>query len=362
MKYCGPLAGHESGFHEANGVRLLVTESPALLTPTPGPCTLIPAILRGLVDAPGEPHGGTQYAVLMGWLACAVQGLYLKIRRPGQALVLAGPAGSGKSVVQNNIITPLLGGRSAKCAPYLQGRTEFNGELFGTEHLMLEDESQDTCIKSRLALASNIKQICVNEIQPCHGKNRPIVNLAPWWRLTISLNDEPERLLIIPPLAPDVADKLILLRCAPVAWPLPADGPGDWERLLTAIAAELPAFLHLLLRHAVPPDLHSNRYGVIHWHHPDITRALEELSPEAHLAQLILRWMHATSWRGTAEALRSALLDDDDTRRDARDLLRWPNACGTYLSRLAKCPRPPLRVEACRQTHQREWHLSLSES
>jgi hypothetical protein len=321
---------------------------------------LIPAILRSLVAGNGETCGDEQYPRLLGWLAAAVESLYTRFRRPGQALVLAGPAGAGKSVVQNKIITPLLGGRSAKCAPYLQGRTNFNGELFGAEHLMLEDESSDICIKSRLALASHIKQICVNEVQPCHSKNRPIVNLAPFWRLTLSLNDEPERLLIIPPLTADVEDKLLILRCMPVQWPQPAGIPLDWESLMAAVEEELPAFLHFLLAHKVPPALHSARYGVRSWHHPDLLQAIDDLSPEAHLAQLILRWIDGPAWRGTSDRLRTELLNFDDTQRDARDLLRWPNACGTYLARLAKNPRPPLAVQPQRSGTERAWVVSVA--
>jgi hypothetical protein len=41
------------------------------------------------------------------------------IHVPGQALVLAGPAGSGKSLTQDLIITPFLGGRSGNPFPLL---------------------------------------------------------------------------------------------------------------------------------------------------------------------------------------------------------------------------------------------------
>jgi hypothetical protein len=360
VNYCGPLAGRDSGFYDENGARFLVTESPRLISPTPGDWPVIRAVLTGLVAHRAELHGAMQLKLLLGWLASAVQSLYQKSRRPGQALVLAGPVGCGKSVVQNKIVTPLLGGRLAKCAPYMQGKTPFNGELFAAEHLMLEDESSDTCIKSRLALASNIKQVCVNDVQPCHGKHRPMINLKPFWRLTISLNDEPERLLIIPPLASDIADKLIILRCAPVAWPMPTGNNAEWSRFVTAMENEMPAFLHFLLHYTVEPSLHSDRYGVTAWHHPDLAKAIEEMSPEAHLALIIVRWLEPrTHWQGTADGLRTELLNYTGTERDARELLRWQNACGTYLARLTKNQRPPLDVRQHRSADKREWIITL---
>jgi len=363
VRFCGPLAGRPAGFYEENGERFLVTESPRLIIPAPGDWPLIRAVLTGLVAGPGEPEADTQWDSLLGWLAAAVQSLHRMRRRPGQALVLAGPAGCGKSVLQNHIITALLGGRGAKCAPYLQGKTTFNGELFGAEHLMLEDEHSDTSIRSRLALASNIKQICVNDVQPCHAKHRPIVNLSPFWRLSISLNDEPERLLIIPPLAADIADKIIILRCRPFVWPRKTSTMEQWAGFVAALREELPAFAEYLLSYQVPAALHSDRYGVAAWHHPELARALDEMAPEAHLSLLIARWLEPRStWQGTADTLRAALLDDASTGRDARELLHWPNACGTYLGRLEAKPRPPLTVRQCRTADRRDWHLTLTQT
>jgi hypothetical protein len=360
VKFCGSLAGRPAGFYEENGERFLVMDSPVLLNPAPGEWPLIRATLAGLVAGSDEREAGTQWELLLGWLAAAVQCLYRQSLRPGQALVLAGPAGCGKSVLQNQIITALLGGRAAKCAPYLQGKTSFNGDLFGAEHLMLEDEHSETNVRSRRALASNIKQICVNVVQPCHPKHRPIINLSPFWRLTVSLNDEPERLLIIPPLAGDIADKIIILRCRAFAWPLPIATPEQWGRFTSALRGELPAFLHFLLSHRTPPAHHSDRYGVAAWHHPELSRALDETAPEAHLALVIARWLEPRcSWQGTADTLRSSLLDDGSTGRDARELLDWPNACGTYLGRLEAKQRPPLTVRQIRSADRREWSVTL---
>lgn len=362
VSFCGPLAGRAAGFYEELGTRFLVTESPRLVEPKPGEFPVIRAILRGLLAGEDEPHGARQLQLALGWLASAARNLYGGTRQAGQALVLAGPAGCGKSVFQNHVITPALGGRSAKCVLFLQGRTAFNSELFGAEHLMLEDENADTSIAARLGLAASIKQICVNEVQPCHAKHRPIVNLRPFWRLSVSVNDEPERLTIIPPLARDIADKIIILRCGRVRWPMPADTREGWARLRAAMDAELPAFIHYLLEaHEIPGELRSDRYGVAHWHHPELAEALESLSPEAHFAQLLLRWLPPRDhWTGTADQLRTELTGHDDTARDARDLLRWMNACGTYLGRLAQRGHPLLEIQQRRTAFSREWVIRLT--
>ena len=55
---------------------------------------------------------------------------------------------SGKSRLQN-LITPLLGGRVANPYHYMTGKSNFNSELFGAEHLMIEDEPASTRIEAR---------------------------------------------------------------------------------------------------------------------------------------------------------------------------------------------------------------------
>jgi hypothetical protein len=361
VSFAAPLAGYESGFYEENGVRFLVTESPRLIIPQPGEWPTIRAFLDGLLASAGEPHAVTQSAVFRHWLSRGVQTLYTRRFAPGQALAVAGPIDCGKSFLQNHIITPVLGGRAAKAALYMQGKTPFNGDLFSAEHLMLEDESSDTAISARLALASHLKQICVNELQPCHRKHRTIVNLKPWWRLTISLNDESERLLVLPPLADDVRDKIILLRATKFPFPMPMGTLEERHAFRDTLTREMPYFVHHLLNLRTPPAWHDDRYGVKTWHHPGLVKALDELAPERHLWELVQRWMadaDLTRWSGQASALRSLLMESDATRSDARDLLKWPNACGSYLGRLAR--KEPGHIHPHRTADSRDWIITLN--
>lgn len=364
VQFCGPLAGREAGFFCENGIRGLVTDSPNLVRPQQGDFPTIRAIIHGLFVASEETHGPAQELTFQGWLASAVRSLYEKKPRPGQAIAFAGPPGCGKSVLQNEIITPLLGGRSAKAALFMQGRTDFNSDLFGAEHLMLEDEHSDTDIKSRNALGANLKRVSVNQFQPCHGKGRQIVNLRPWWRLSISLNDEPERLLVIPPLADDISDKLILLRASRFIWPMPSRTGDEWAEMMRIVAQEMPAYLHFLLHHLPSPAHHCDRFGVKAWHHPTLVESLTELAPENHLAEMIGHWLldtDLTSWRGTAAALRAELLENHKTKTDARDLLKWFNACGNYLGKIAaKKNLLGIVVENHRTNTARTWEIRLA--
>jgi hypothetical protein len=178
--------------------------------------------------------------------------------------------------------------------------------------------------------------------------------------LTISLNDRPERLLILPPLAEDNRDKIILLRASRHPMPMPTDLHQDKERFWNVLIAELPAFLFYLTQvfHITEP-WPGGRFGVKAFQHPALLTELEELSPAIQLLELIdlaeIWEVQSSVWEGTALELRAALLSHHKTARDAATLLHWTNACGQYLNDL--CQIRPARVKAFRDANRRWFEL-----
>jgi hypothetical protein len=354
--YTGSLAGHPAGFYEANGVRMLVTEGPRILTPKAGTWTTIRRLVDGLLGADDE-HGEIQVLTFCHWLASGFSSVSAGQWRPGQILALAGPIGCGKSLLQR-LITECLGGRSADAFRYLSGNTQFNRDLFGAEHLVIDDAQASTDFRTRLQMAAHLKEIAVGRDHSCHGKGRDAVNLRPLWRASLSLNDEGECLLVLPPLRADIADKIHLLRCHAPAAPFPTGTPDAMADYWRTLVAELPAFLHHCMTVQPPADRQDSRFGIRAFHHPDLVLALEEQSPEVVLLELadLELWQDATSiaWEGTARDLEARLLGaNSKVREQARRLLTWGHACGTYLGRLAKNQTD--RVENDRDRDRRGW-------
>jgi hypothetical protein len=360
ISYSGRLCGRPAGFYEEGGTRFLVTSGLDLPTPAPGPFPTIKAIIHGLLGN-NETHGQTQINTFLGWLQVGQIALRARRIQAAQAMALAGPPGCGKSLLQA-IITTLFGGRQAKPHRYMTGATEFNSDHFEAEHLILEDEFMGSRISDRLKLGASIKNICVSSrSQSCHRKGRPAVNLPAWWRLSISLNDDPEALLVLPPLDEHLADKIILLKCHAFTFPMPMDSGEAQERMIDECRREAPGFLHWLLNTFKLPEslVDDRRYGVASWKHPDLVEALNCLSPEASLlalADAVLWTSGAKEWRGTADELERLLMDDHETAGTARKLLEWRAAAGTYLGRLSTRPEP--RVTDARKNNRREWIIT----
>lgn len=340
ITFVGPLAGWGVGMHIDNGSRFFVTDPPRPPQRRPGDFPVIEAILTGLFSD-GEIYGSTQIDLLLSWVSTAVKTMAAKQFRTGQALLLAGPPGCGKSYFQTQILTPLLGGRMAKCANAFLGGTNFNGELFSAEHLVMEDEFASTKFESRRALGACIRQVTSNVLQYCHPKSRPAITLRPFWRLSVSFNDDPDRIQVVPIMEDDLHNKIILLSCHKFDWPMPFVTAEDKEALTAVIQSELPAFMDFLLTYEIPETVRDERYGVRGWQHPEIMRKVNQVSPEGMLNAIIAGWMTKESsdeWEGTASQLRSQLVADGDFTREVNELIRSTKHAGYMVARMAGMP------------------------
>jgi Family of unknown function (DUF5906) len=336
--YAGKLAGYSAGLIEQNGERILVTGSPHLIEPEAGEFPAIAQFLDGLFQ--------DQRIYVDCWLKIAVEALRKGQIRPGQALVLAGPKDCGKSVFQNQIITPLLGGRMAKPYQFMSGATSFNSNLFEAEHLMVEDDIASHDIRSRRSFGNYIKQFAANEEVQHHAKNKQAMTLKPYWRMSISCNEEPENLMILPPMDDSLTDKMIILKAYRKPMPMPTETPEQRSAFQAKVRRELPAYLHHLLNLEIPEELRAPRYGVVAYQNPEILKAMNEIAPQFQLLELIdVPFSERKEpWTGKASKLESILLLDLEVSAQARKLLYHTNTCGMYLSWLAE--KRPDRVSA----------------
>jgi len=240
----------------------------------------------------------------------------------------------------------------------MTGATDFNAELFAAEHLMIEDECAGTDIRARRTFGAQLKSVTVNTVQKCHQKNRTALSLEPLWRVTITVNDEPENLMVLPPIDDSLEDKLILLRANRLPMPMPTASLEDRKAFEATLLAELPAFCAFLDGWQIPTELVSQRFGITHFHHPELLDAIDALAPETRLLQLIESncFQKDRVWTGTAADLETELTAHGSASAyEARRLLSFTTACGTYLGRLAS--KKPKQVVKERTANSRRWEL-----
>ena len=351
VDYAGPLAGRPVGlFFTPGGRRILITSAALPVKPkrmaTPG-----------LDKYFGELFGADQTPHVLAWLKIALETLRKGSFRPGQLLVLAGPPGCGKSFF-HVLCTQLFGGRSAKPYRYMTGRTNFNSDLAGAEHLIIEDENASASITARREFGTAIKDWTVNEEISVHAKGREAITLGFFRRLTLSVNNEPENLMILPPMDGSILDKVMLFNCSPAL--LSDDRWKNIEMLMT----ELPGLAYDLERLKIGRELRDARFGVRAFHNPELLEILTAISPEHRLENLIdevLKWDKQPDkhcWRGTAEELERELRDSPFAFAVER-LVYYSSAMGTYLARLAR--KNPERYSSVINRGRTQWLIKKGE-
>jgi hypothetical protein len=341
--YAGPLAGYEIGRHEQGGYNVLVTHQRNVIQPVGVDWDVVKRIfVTPLIDECGYD----QSIHLFTWLKRADEALNSPYRgggsqsfTPGPALVLAGPKDCGKTLMCS-VIRKLLGGRVGKPYRYMMGATSFNKELMGSELLVIDDEISNTDLRTRRAFGYQIKNMLFAENQSGHGKAKDAITLYPFCRLMILVNDEPESLLILPPVDDSLDDKIMMLKVCENEESVRADTPAERAELNEVIDEQLPAFLGWLrYGFVVPKECDAPRTGVYAFRHKALMETVNQLTPENKLMTLIDDALFSGNdhedWQGTANQLSKDLCEGP-YKHDARALLNWTNATGTYLGRLAK--------------------------
>lgn len=360
--YHGSLGGRNAGLVVENGIRALVTEDMSLVEPVKGNSPVIFAVLSGLLFSREEHEVGmSQLNTFYGWIKSSVEALRAGQEQQQQALALCGPKDCGKSLLQH-LITEMLAGRSAKAERYFSGASPFNADLFGAEHLIIEDDFGSTRIADRLRFGARLKEHCVAvTTASLHSKGKNAMNLRPWWRVTITLNDDPEAMMILPPFDNHIADKIILLRASQFNFPMPVSTNPMRIAFRKQLSAEIPAFLYWLINEYEIPKLYTDprRYNVATYHHPVLRQDLDGISPESDLLDLIdaaYAEVFLTHFRIElkAEDLENRLHHFNSRRTEK--ILSFRNSCGTYLGRLAK--KSPDRVSAHRTSEDRRWVIT----
>jgi hypothetical protein len=354
VDYAGPLAGHRCGaFCTQDGKRVLVTSEARI--PDRGKDEDCPFLEKFLGELLG--HDADQLSRLLGWFNVTRKAQLAGDFRPGQMLVLAGPSGCGKSLFQS-FVTAFLGGRVGKPYRYMTAETSFNSDVCAAEHWAIEDENASTDIRTRRTFGASLKEATVNVEISIHAKGREAITLPLFRRVTLSVNDEPENMMILPPLDASILDKVMLFRCAPAT--VPEDRRKTWETILK----ELPAFVRLVEKHRIAERAKDRRFGVAAYHSPALLELLNDVAPETRLLNLVDEVMGADfggphkCWTGTAEELERCLRASPFSFA-VEKLLHYSSACGVYLGRLAG--RFPDRFHSAKVKGKTRWTIQPGE-
>jgi len=233
----------------------------------------------------------------------------------GQAIVIAGTAGQGKTLLNQFIIGKTMGGAS-DTGDYLMGLTAFNQEAAETAHWCIDDNKGTSNNKTNHRVFSeSIKNHTANpriSYQPKHKNARTV----PWQgRIGITCNTDAQSISVIPSLDATIRDKIMLFKFEESYHPTFLENRDQEAKILD----ELPHFLRWLLDWQPPASVLSSdpRFGVKPFHHPALVEAANHASYSYTLTEILDRWKQEyrtdgnkkkTEWEGTVLELHMELM------------------------------------------------------
>lgn len=345
----GNYAGYSQGIVKRGGDQILATHPFNLAQPKKGEWTLLNRLLLNLL-------GEEQLMYFLAWLHVFIGDLFhanakrsAEALRPGQAMILIGPAGCGKSLL-SAVLAAIFDGPVARPYQFMSGDTRFNNDLAESCILALDDEGLSRRASAREGLTARIKQMTVVNESRLEAKYQNPVVVPLRNRLLILLNDQPKSLMVLPDFDESVRDKLMLFKAMKAEMPMRVDTLEARQGFFEEIRGELSAFVHYVINEfEIDEKIKSARYGVREYHHPDVVELLYERDPCMQVLELIDTAFskggliaHQGVWKGSAQNLERKLAELYRDKEMSR-LLPVQNSLGMYLATLSRTD--PSRVE-----------------
>jgi hypothetical protein len=201
----------------------------------------------------------------------------------GQALLLVGGVGKGKSLLSNRIIAGMVGG-FADASDYLSGQSNFNKDLAGKAAWVIDDTTSAASFQDQRRATELIKKTVANPRIDYHAKYVDAI-AVPWaGRVVFSVNMDANSLSVIPALDSSNRDKLMALRIGDKA----TNKFPPNVKVESVIKDELPYFAKWLLDWDVPKKVEGlSRFGVVSYIDQSIASAAYDNSSRSSIAELV---------------------------------------------------------------------------
>lgn len=260
---------------------------------------------------------GDQLDYFFAWFQRSYKACYERRKLSGQAMILVGDTGKGKTLLGRQILAPAFGGR-AEAAAYLLGQSNFNKQLAESPLWVVDDLVAGVNFNGHRIFTEMIKRAVANPEMEYQAKFQDAGMIEWCGRVYVTTNEDANSLAVIPTKDSSNADKLIALRLNPDNR---LEFPPNSE-LEEVIAAELPYFLKWLTEWKAPDYVTGkSRFGVRHYFHPIIENAARDNSARQQVLELLD--LFAKSYR-----------EYDTTKRDV-----WTGTLAQLASTMRELPQ-----------------------
>jgi hypothetical protein len=261
----------------------------------------------------------------------------------GHTVFLAGPPGTGKTFWSRCIAGQMLGGYS-EVTKFLVKRCQYNSAAFEKAWWVIDDATPTQDLRDHRQYSAVIKALTANPTFPYEKKFGYAGDCPFSGRLFVTLNIDPESILMLPDTEASALEKITMLMTSDRIAPMDADEQARYE----TVNRELPFFVRWLLDYETPAWIkelgHDDRFGFRAWQDPDLLEEVKAVSVSQSVLEAVSMWLNdhtedpGKKLTGEWVGLTSELLSNIQCHSVASNILgKIPlNTFGRHLSRAAK--------------------------
>lgn len=320
----------DPGLHVLHGNKILVTRGPDKIEPEKGEYPVTDWLLDRLFNE--------QRRWFEGWLQAGVKNLYIGSSYFSQVLCLVGVSPKIKDLLQNLVISALLGRRSGDAYDWLASKTaKLNDHLCSVMHLPLSL----SYINQKKAFDALMLKVAGTNSHLYVASRRASFMVPTCWMPSVFLDRNPQSLACLPDLSlsPQDQDKLTVLDCYPI----------ELEELLEhfsfrdektakedCFGSENPAYLYRLLHEfEVPVKYQDSAYNIMGFVAPTITELQWAYSEEGEIWTLMQEVYLGKAFVKTELEIFRAL-DESASRMTLQQFRKSIPGFHSFLERMAK--------------------------
>lgn len=244
----------------------------------------------------------------------------------GQALIIAGPVGVGKSFVARELLGSLMGGMTDADKFYLNG-DRFNSTIVSSPVHIIDDKLGAKSQRTRLQFTEALKIVVANGVLRYEAKFGTALESVPWpGRVVILANDDAQSMSVMPDLDMSTRDKFMMLKFGPAKFDWGTNAENQkW------LDEELPYFGRFLLEWSIPMDMRDDRFGVRAIQHADMAQA----SAENGLTQVLVEVLETCieSVMGSKDDADTTDSNDIAVEGNAVKIFKWIKSVDDSLAR-----------------------------
>lgn len=224
-----------------------------------------------------------QLVLWLSWLHYFYKNSYDGTPRAGQCMFVAGNSNKGKTLMNHRLLGAMMGGHT-DIAGYVTGADNFNENLFEVGLGTVDDQLASSDRRSHLKYTALLKKLVANNVLSMRAMYKGSVDIDWCGRLSVSMNEDPESMRMLPDLDINNQDKVIILRCSSKVIHFPPDVEAIIEQ-------ELAYFCRYIYDFIIPKEcIGSSRFGVLSYIDPHLRSESDYSSMTYATVEMLNEW------------------------------------------------------------------------